>query len=317
MDEALVASLAHQLRQAQRLLVVSHIHPDGDAIGSLLGIGLVLQETGKQVVMVLADGVPANFRFLTGVDQVVTSPHGDFDAIIAVDCSDVGRFGNALADYGLPDVNIDHHITNNKFARINLVDNQSVATAEILAVLLPSAGFPLNQNSARALLTGLVTDTLGFRTANVTPETLRTAARLLEFGIDLPEIFQNTLVQRSFEAVRYWASGLNRIERCGGLAWTSLTLEDRKAVGYPGQDDADLINVLSSITNIDIAIIFIEQVRGRIKVSWRARPGLDVSKVALNFGGGGHPAAAGAEIHGVLSEVRESVLKATQMIMNN
>jgi phosphoesterase RecJ-like protein len=314
MDNAPLAAIAEQLQKAQRLIVVSHIHPDGDALGSLLGFGLALQEAGKQVTMVSADGVPANYKFLAGTDRIVTSPRGDFDAIIAVDCSDFSRLGNALVGYRLPDVNIDHHVTNEKFARINLIDTQAVATSEILAVLLPSAGFSLTQPAARALLTGMVTDTLGFRTSNMTPKALRVAANLLEFGIDLPEIFQNTLMQRSFEAIRYWGAGLNRLERIGGLAWTSLTLEDRKAVGYPGRDDADLINVLSSITDVDIAIIFTEQVRDRIKVSWRARPGLDVSRIALSFGGGGHPAAAGAEIHGALPDVRERVLKATQMI---
>jgi bifunctional oligoribonuclease and PAP phosphatase NrnA len=314
MDEAQFAAVAQQLQKAQRLMVVSHIHPDGDAIGSLLGLGLTLQEAGKQVIMASTDGVPANYKFLAGVDQVVSSPQGDFDAIVAVDCSDLSRLGKILGGYDPPDVNIDHHVTNDNFARVNLVVPQAVATAEILAVLLPSVGFPLTQPAARALLTGLVTDTLGFRTANMTSKALRVAADLLEFGIDLPEIFQNTLVQHSYEAVRYWATGLNRIERCGGLAWTSLTLEDRKAVGYPGRDDADLITLLSSITDIDIAIIFVEQVRNRIKVSWRARPGLDVARIALSFGGGGHPAAAGAEIHGALPDVQERVLKATQMI---
>jgi phosphoesterase RecJ-like protein len=149
----------------------------------------------------------------------------------------------------------------------------------------------------------------------MTPQALRVAADLLAFGIDLPEIYQRTLLQRSFEAVNYWASGLSRIERQDGLVWTSLTLADRKQAHYPGGDDADLINVIAAIENIDIAIIFIEQSRHRVKVSWRARPGLDVSQIARSFGGGGHPAAAGAEIQGELVEVQTRVLHATHMLL--
>ncbi len=307
-------AVTRRLQDARKILITSHIRPDGDAVGSVLGLGLALKAAGKHVEMALVDGVPASYKFMDCVDQIVTRPRGDFDTIISLDCSDLSRLGDVLDGYGLPDINIDHHITNDNFARINLVDVQAVATSEILAVILPASGFPLTQPAAAALLTGLVTDTLGFRTPNVTPAALRVAADLLEYGIDLPQIFENTLLQHSFEAIKYWTAGLDRLERSGGLVWTSLTLEDRKATGYPGRDDADLINILSSVSNVEIAIIFIEQTRGTVKVSWRARPGFDVSQVALSFGGGGHPAAAGAEVHGRLPEVRERVLEATRLI---
>lgn len=319
MDKASLAAAAQILQSSQRILLAAHIRPDGDAIGSLLGAGLALQEAGKQVEMVLADGLPTSYQFLIGSDEIVTSPSGDFDAIVTLDCSELSRTGKALDGFRQPDISIDHHVTNKNFARINLVETRAVATAEILAEALPTMGFRLTQPAAVALLTGLVTDTLGFRTSNMTSKALRTAADLMEFGVDLPEIFQETLIQRSFEALTYWGAGLSRLQHEDGLVWTSLTLADRKATHYPGRDDADLITVLSSITGIDIAIIFVEQngERGRekVKVSWRARPGLDVAQLAVTFGGGGHPAAAGAEIQGVLLEVQERVLKATRALV--
>ncbi len=304
-------AIGESLRQANRILVASHIRPDGDAIGSLLGLGMSLQQIGKDVQMVLADGVPGAFRHLAGAAQIVKAPSGEFDRVVVVDASDLARVGKALNGTLQPDVNIDHHITNLNFARLNLVEPQAVATSAILAEHMPEWGLPVTPEIAAALLTGIISDTLGFRTSNMTPNTLRLAANLMEIGTDMPELYNRALVRRSFAATRYWAAGLGRLERQGRLAWTSLTLADRAAVNYPGNDDADLINILSSIEEIDIAVIFIEQRGGKVKISWRAVPGLDVSGIALSFGGGGHPAAAGAEIAGTLEEVQARVLQAT------
>jgi bifunctional oligoribonuclease and PAP phosphatase NrnA len=161
-----------------------------------------------------------------------------------------------------------------------------------------------------------VSDTLGFRTSNVTAESLRTAACLVEKGANLAEIYHRALISRSFEAARFWGYGLEKMQREGKLVWTTLTLEDRVNAGYSGNDDADLVNMLSSIDESDITVIFVQQKSGRVKVSWRADAGWDVSQVALQFGGGGHPAAAGADIDGDLETVKERVLKATRVVLN-
>jgi phosphoesterase RecJ-like protein len=311
MDHSDWQEIGRQLRDARRILICSHIRPDGDAIGSLLGMGLALQEAGKQVQMVLSDGIPASFRHLPGSNQVVKKASGQFDLKVVVDCSDMPRTGTALNGYEPPDVNIDHHITNLNFARLNLVIPQAVATSAILAEYLPKWGFQPTPPVAAALLSGLISDTLGFRTSNMTPEALRLAADLMEVGTDLPELYSRALVRRSFESACYWGQGLIKLERKGKVVWTSLTLADREAAGYPGNDDADLINVLSSIDDSDVAIIFVEQRGGKIKVSWRAVPGVDVSAVALSFGGGGHAAASGAEIIGTMAEVQGLVLSQT------
>jgi phosphoesterase RecJ-like protein len=300
---------------AQQVLVLSHIRPDGDAIGSLLGFGLPLQAAGKKVQMVLSDGLPANYRFLEGGQQIVTRPTGQFDLIIAVDCSELKRIGPALEGYREPDLNVDHHITNTNFARINLVEPEAAATAEILTRRLPEWGLQVDAAAASALLTGLLTDTLGFRTSNMTAQALRTAAELMERGANLPALYTEALLRRSYAAVRLWAAGLARMEREGELVWATLSIKDRQEVGYPGRDDADLINVLSTIDEAAIAMVFVEQPNGNTKVSWRAKPGIDVSQVALQFGGGGHPAAAGAEVTGGIEEVSPFVLNATRKLL--
>ena len=310
-DEKALILAKERFGAAQRVLLVTHARPDGDAVGSLVGLGLALQQGGRQVQMVIEDGVPSEFRLMEGSDQILRRPEGQFDLVGLVDCSEVERTGKVLIDWPAPDVNIDHHCTNRDFAGVNLVDFQAVATAEIVADLLPVLGLKLTRPVAAALLTGLVTDTIGFRTSNVTPKALRLAAELMETGVDLSELYRRTLIDRSFAAVRLWGAGLTKVERLGRLVWTSLTGLDREAVHYPGRDDADLINVLSAIEDTDISIVFVEQSNGSIKVSWRAQPGFDVSKVALSFGGGGHAAASGAEISGSLTEVQAAVLEQT------
>jgi phosphoesterase RecJ-like protein len=307
-----------RFRQAQSVLVVSHVRPDGDAVGALLAIGLGLINLGKQVQMVLADGVPGSFRHLKGADLITKKAEGTVDLTISVDCSDLKRIGSALDGYGNPEINIDHHITNLKFGKINLVDAKAVATSEIITEHFEAWGFHFTADVANALMSGIIADTLGFRTNNMSPKALRHAADLMEKGADLPEQYSRALLRRSFPAARYWGAGLTNLEQKGRMVWGTLRLKDREVCAYPGNDDADLINIISAIDGFDISMIFVEQRNNTVKVSWRSIPGFDVSQIALSFGGGGHPAAAGADIPGTLEEVQPRVLEATwQMLESN
>jgi bifunctional oligoribonuclease and PAP phosphatase NrnA len=313
--ETLFEQAGAVISAANRILIVSHLRPDGDAVGSTLGMGLSLQAAGKQVQMILKDGVPLNFKHLIGTEAIKRKPEGVVDCLIAVDCSDMNRIGDVLEPYGMPDINIDHHTTNSNFAKINLVDTHAVAVAEMLTEYLPRWGFTLPIPAGAALITGLITDTIGFRTRNVTPKSLRITADLMELGVDMPMLYEQALILRSFESLQFWGSGLTRLQRNDRMVWTTLTLEGRRSAGYSGRDDADLINILSSVRDCDIAMIFVEQPDCKVKVSWRARPGFDISKVAMSFGGGGHPAASGAEIFGTLEEVQVNVIDATYTLL--
>jgi phosphoesterase RecJ-like protein len=297
-------------------LITSHVRPDGDAIGSLIGLGLALQNAGKTVQMVLADGVPASFRFLEGSDQVRKEPDGDFDTFISVDCADFKRTGKPFESFHQPDINIDHHVTNECFGVLNLIEGKEVATAAILTKYLPAWGYEITQPIAAALLIAIITDTLGFRTSNMTPDALRQAADLMETGVNMPELYMRGLVRRSLAASRYWGAGLSGLETSDGIVWGTLTLEDRAASGYTGNDDADLINEISAIDGQKVGMIFVEQRDKHVKISWRAlQQGIDVSPVAKHFGGGGHAAAAGADIPGALGEIQPLVLKTTKEIL--
>jgi phosphoesterase RecJ-like protein len=315
MDKSRLKDAFQEILLAQRILVITHIRPDGDAIGSLIGLGLSLQGLNKEIQMVSPDGMPVIFRHLPGSDQVRKKAEDSFDLILALDCSDLSRTGDGLIGKPNPDVNLDHHPTNTNFARYNLVDKSAVATAEILAEYLPKFNFPVTNHVAEALLFGMITDTLGFRTTNMTPKALRISAALMEAGGDLPALYQKGLLKRSFEAARYWGAGLSNLERDGNIIWASLSLEDRRSVGYQGRDDGDLINLLSTIDEADVVIMFVEQEDGFVKVSWRSQPAYDVSQVALSFDGGGHAAAAGANIKGDLRIIQADVITRTKTIL--
>jgi len=311
-------TIRQQFQAAQRILISSHIRPDGDAIGSTLALGLALLDAGKQVQMVLSDGVPSSFQHLPGSEKIQSRAEGDFDLIVTVDCSDLKRVGEALDGRRDPDLVIDHHITTEPFGRLNLVEPEAVATASVLTRHMPAWGLAITVPIAANLITGLVTDTLGFRTANTSPEALRQAADLLELGVDMSSLYFRSLVRRTFPAAKYWGAGLASLQRSDGIIWATMTVQDRVTSGYSGRDDADLINIVSSIDEADIAVMFVEQSAEKTKISWRGlKPHIDVSQIARQFNGGGHKAAAGAELSGSLAEVQTRILAATRKALNH
>ena len=313
MTEEIIGVIKKRLDRARNIVIASHVRPDGDAIGSLLGLGLALRDVGKSVQMVLADGMPASYKHLEGSELIVKEPGQEYDTFITVDCADFKRVGKVFENLGPPDINIDHHKTNEKFGKLNLIEPKEVATSAILANHLPAWGLKITKPIAAALLTGIITDTLGFRTSNTNPSALRLCAMLMETGANMPDLYMRSLVHKSFPAARYWGAGLSSLEQENGIVWGTLTLEDRKRSGYGGNDDADLINLISAIHGNKVGMIFVEQSDKHVKISWRAlEDGIDVSPIAKKFGGGGHAAAAGADIPGALEEVQPVVLKATR-----
>ncbi len=306
--------IREKLRISKSPLILSHMRPDGDAIGSIVGLGLLLKKAGKTPHLVLEDGLPAKYRFLKGSEMISKKLPDAHDLILVLDCSDLRRMGDSISGLSV-DINIDHHITNESFGEINLVLPEYPATCAILAKYLPDWGHPLDLDSSSAFLMGIVTDTIGFRTGNVTPATLCQAAKLMESGANLSQIYNQALVSQSFPASLIWGLALSRLVRENKLIWTKITLEDRKKAGYIGRDDADLTNVLSAIEGSDVSIVFNEQNRGKVKVSWRSNAPYDVSKIAQQFGGGGHPQASGAEIKDSIEEVEKKVISQTKQYM--
>ncbi|HEY3313548.1 MAG TPA: DHH family phosphoesterase [Anaerolineales bacterium] len=310
------ADINAKISSANNILIVSHVRPDGDAIGAMLGLGLALKASGKTVQMVLNDGLPASFRHLPGSQLVKKEVKDSPDLFITVDCADFKRTGAQFEKFRKPEINIDHHVTNEKFGLINLIEPEAVATSAILVDHLPIWGLKIDREVAANLVTGIVTDTLGFRTSNTSAASLRQTALLMDTGINMPELYTRALVSRSFSAARYWGAGLSSLKTLDGMVYATLRMADRKAAGYGGNDDADLINIISAIEDHVVGMIFVEQ-PNTVKISWRAlQPGVDVSKIAKYFGGGGHKAAAGADISGSLEEIQTRVLQATREMLN-
>ncbi len=306
------AAVRALLAAARTAVIVSHINPDGDAVGSLLGLGHMLRTAGLQVTLALADPVPDNLRFLPGVEAIRPRVSQRPDVVIAVDSGDRERLGAAIPAEWVVDWNIDHHKTNTDYGRINTVVPQAPSTTAVLATHAAEWGLRITPEAAEALLTGLLTDTLGLRTRSVRPQTLRLVATLMEQGADLSQVYYEALVARSLAEIRYLGLGQARTQHHNGVVWSYLTRADREATGFAVPDDAGLVNTLLTARQADIAVVFIETDEPQvIKISWRAKDGWDVGELARAFGGGGHAAAAGARVRGVWSAVQEQVLKAT------
>jgi phosphoesterase RecJ-like protein len=303
-------SIRDLILTSRRVLLVTHVAPDGDAIGSLLGLGWLLRGLGKELTMACEDRVPETYNWLPGQDEVVCEVRGPFDLVLSLDCSDKRRMGplynNALL--GLPLLNIDHHVTNTMFGTVNWVDPASVATTQMILTLAEEVGWELTEPVAICLLTGIVTDTRSFRTSNVDSAALGAALRLMEAGASLRDITRRALEQRPLASVRLWGQAIERAQLQNGVLWTEVTRTMRDRWGLDEDGDSGLSNFLSGVREARVVIVFTERDDGTIDVGLRAMPGLDVAQVALELGGGGHPQAAGCTMEGSLPQVRRLVL---------
>ncbi len=311
---ALLAEIAAALRRAGRVLAICHTSPDGDAIGSLLGLAWVLRALSRppEVVLACADPVPEQLTFLPGAGEIVSvRPAGPWDAVVALDASDADRLGDLFtpAEYGqAPVIVLDHHVTNLFFGTLNYVDTDAAATAQIVLDLADALPVPVSYRAAVCLLAGLVTDTLSFRTSNVNARVLRDAARLAELGADISDIAQRSLFTRPLALLRLWGAALNRMQFTDGVLWTEISRAMREQAGLRGSNESGLSSQLINAAEARVAAVFSETTDGKVEVSLRARPGYDVASVALRLGGGGHPQAAGCTLKGTLAEAEATVL---------
>ena len=292
-----------------------HINPDGDAIGSLTGLGRVLAGLGKRPILVCADPVPPELSFVPGAALISPEVTGPFDLAILLDCSELARCGRGdrrRALDGLPLINIDHHVTNLGYGTIDIVDPSASSTAEVILRLLEHMECALDALTATCLLTGIVTDTRGFRTSNVTVQTMEAALRLVRAGAEMSTITQEALDRRSIGALRLWGAALSAAQVDARVIWVTIPLAMPQEVGFAGAGDAGLASYLVGAEGTDAAAVFVEQGNNTVEVGLRASPGFDVSHVALRFGGGGHALAAGCAQQGPLYEVVKRVLATLQ-----
>ncbi len=310
MDE--LAAIQQLLASARRALVATHIMPDGDAIASALGLAWALRRKGLEARLACEDPVPAELRFLPGSADFAPRTRTDEDVIIAVDCGDLSRLGKvyqAEAFAGVPLVNIDHHGTNPHFGTVNWVETRS-STAELVLELVRFLGIPLDLPIATCLLTGILTDTRGFRTASTTAETLHAAMTLVAAGAPLAQIADAVFNRRPLEALRLWGTALTTARHEDGILWVPISREMLRALGATDAAVSGLANFLSTFDHTLVYVVLHELADGQVDVNLRSRPEVNVAAVAQALGGGGHPQAAGCLLPGPLERAEELVLGA-------
>lgn len=308
----LPAKIKRLIQSAARILIICHIMPDGDAIGSLLGVGWALRKLGKSCTLACADPVPEKYKFLPGHEGIRNQRVGDEELIITLDASDTERLG-ALYDAAVfartPVINIDHHITNIKFGQVNWVE-QTASTAELGLALTKGLGIPLDADIATCLLTGLVTDTRCFRTPNTTQVVLGHATTLMDAGASLAEISEKAFGQNSLFRLCIWGKALASATVRAGLIWARLSLQDFKSCNASWQDTEDLVSFLLATRGMNASLLLQEREPGKVEASMRSVRGVNIANVALSLGGGGHPQAAGCTVAGTMAQVEERVLAA-------
>jgi len=311
--------IAAELRRPGETLLTTHILPDGDSIGSLLGLGLAMRDAGFAVTMHSADGVPFRYRFLRGSEHVVAGdvPNGAFARVVALDCSDAQRLSPVWAS--VKDrliINIDHHTTNQSFGTLNFVDPAAAATGEIVFDLLSEMGLPIKAEEAAALYVAITTDTGSFKYENTTPRTYRIAAQLLEAGAKPQELSLQVFDLRTRAATFVLCSALESLKfsEDGLIAWMTLTEEEMERAGAKDEDLEGIVNFARNIEDIEVGLIFRAKKDGTVKVAFRSR-NIDVSKVAEACGGGGHPRAAGCLLETDLDAAVTLILSAVRKIL--
>jgi phosphoesterase RecJ-like protein len=301
-------------RAHDNLLLLVHEKPDGDALGSVLGAAHLLQKLGKTVTLVNDDPIPDKFRFLPMADRfkLPEEVEGKFDNVIAFDCGDkrrLGRSGALVAD-GANLLNVDHHVTNDRFGTENLVDLDAAATCQIVFKIAHQLGLELDCDTATCLYTGLLTDTGGFRYSNTTEEVLLIAANLLKKGVAPYNIVDRVMETMTWPQVLLIRAALDTLGRdeSGRIAWITITREMIESAGGCDEDVEGLVNYPRNVEGVEVGISFREAAPGKVKVSFRSKHVVDVGAIALEFGGGGHARAAGCTMDGDVDAVKEKVL---------
>jgi phosphoesterase RecJ-like protein len=317
------------IREHRRFLLTTHIRPDCDALGSCLGMAGILEQLGKQVRIVNGQATPPNLRFIDpenriqaiAVDVQPAELLADgFDLLMILDTSawaQIGPMGDILRSTKAMKIVLDHHESSDDLGAELFKDTAAEATGRLVAQAADKLGVPITPQIARPLLAALATDTGWFRFASTTAETFRVAAQLVDAGAAPSELYhslyENNTLARSKLIGRILAR--TEAELDGRLVYTAALLDDFRATGALPTDTEDVINLTLQVGTAQVAMIMVEQQAGGFKISFRSRSAVDCSKLAEQFGGGGHKAAAGAFITGSLEEARARLLDAVRGAM--
>lgn len=310
-----LAEIAEQLKDSDDFLIIGHSIPDGDCIGSILGLYMGLTSLNKQVNMFLSDTIPSIYQYLSQIEKIMSllPANEGMKNIIFLDCGDEDRIDEKVAKKLNPHAtvfNIDHHESNSMFGHFNYVDTQAAATAQIIYELLDTMNVTIDKEIANALYAGIVMDTGNFKYKNTNSKTHMVTATLLEKGVELEKARINLFESKPIEEVLLLGKALKNfnISANGKIAWMLLSYAEIEAIGAHGLHPEGIINYTRMIKGVEIGLLFREIEPNLIKIGFRSKHDIDVSKIAGEFGGGGHKQAAGATQEGDINTVCDKVI---------
>ncbi len=318
LDPSLVQQAIEQIKAARRIAILAHERPDGDCLGSALGLSHILYAIEKQCVPVCADMPGSIWRFMPGIETFQTSLGVErFDLIIALDAGELERFGSVAQQHQdflahVPIVNIDHHVSSQGCGQVNIIDPTAAATAELLVLFQQQAGLPLPTTAATCLMTGLMTDTGSFQYPGTTPRTMVAGALLLQAGAKPETIAQPVFRTRSLTLARFQSAIINnaRTSRNGRLLWSYATAETLQATGAGADMDDNFSGMLRDIEGVQIAAFFKNYDNtAQTRLSLRTAAPYNAATICMRYGGGGHARAAGATLMLPLEDAMARVVK--------
>lgn len=308
LDSALASEALARLKQARRVLLPTHQNVDADSMSSVLALKMALEQNDVEAVVVVTDGeVPHSLEFLPRVDDVVlygVDELPEYDLLLMADCSDRTRLAGfyrddpSRVDGSVPIINIDHHITNDNFGVVNIVEPKAASTTEVITDVLAVWGVVLTRDIAQCLLAGIYGDTLGLRTESTTARTMRTAADLVDSGANPVPIVNALFRLKPKSSVCLWRAALRNVQWTGQLIWTELNQAAFDECGAQRSEAEGMVNFLVGTEGSRAAALLYGNEHGW-RVSMRSMTeDVDVAAIAAKFGGGGHPRAAGVQIDG-------------------
>lgn len=301
--------IAEALNQAERLVLLTHISPDVDGLGSMLSLARALEEKEKKVTRFLSEPLPKDFPFLYDTDKVtISADWKSADMVVALDCGEIKRTGvaNQLQDLDIPLVNIDHHPQPNPFGEISFVDHKRSSTAEIVYHLLGEMNVEIDKSLADMLLAGIVCDTQGFQVASTSAEVLQISSALMRRGARMPIIAKDLFRVKPITALKLWGRVLDRMRVDGGtgMVYSVVKQKDFKELDARPHDLEGVVDLINSVSEGRFSMLLSEDGDNVVKGSLRSEEfkKIDVSKIAELFGGGGHKLASGFRTKGKLEE---------------
>ena len=306
-------ALVQLIRNSRSFIVASHIHPEGDAIGSTLALGLGLQKIEKQVYFYNKDSVPESLRFLPFSELIKPEmPTDSFETLLIVDCGSIKRIGTDNApckDIAI----IDHHLPEpSDVEAVKWIVTESASAGELIFKLLKHLDIEIDSAIAENLYTSIFTDTGSLRYSNTTPETLRIIAELMETGINAWKINRMIYENIPLRRIKLLEASLSTLEIDGPIGWITVTKEMFKATGSTAEDTEELSNIPRQIKGIEVSIFFRQKDDNTFKVSLRSKDSVNVAAIAKQFGGGGHFHASGCTVKGSLKDVQYRLITAVK-----